>query len=129
MNKKHAEQKAAMKKAKKRKQTIMTTVICVAIVAVIVTVFLLDRAQQTNMRIYTNGNFGVTLNDDGSFTAQLPHNVRKSGTFAEQTEGAVTTISFTFDGRTEHGRIEGNILIIPDEWDDGCGHGIRFALR
>ena len=107
----------------------MTTAICVAIVAVIATVFLLDRAQQANMRIFANGSNTVTLHQDGIFTAQMPHNVRKSGTFTEHTEGNITTVTFAFDGRIEDGRIEGNILTIPQEWDDGCGHGIRFTLR
>jgi len=80
-------------------------------------------------RVFTRSNATITLTENGEFTAVLFHGERKSGVYSESEEGDVTVISFTYDGVTVYGWIEGRLLNIPSEWEDGCGHGSIFTLR
>ncbi|MCL1845870.1 MAG: hypothetical protein FWF77_08195 [Defluviitaleaceae bacterium] len=86
-------------------------------------------------RVFLNAGASITLREDGTFLALLPHNVRLNGTFAETEAPAGTTVSFEFNhngvDRNDVGTIRGNALIAPDEWDSGCahGHGMVYILR
>ena len=81
-------------------------------------------------RIYANGANTITLNEDFTFSAKLPHGLTKSGTYSETVDAlGVTTIIFTVNGAQASGIIRNNVLSIPSEWEDSHGHGSNFALR
>jgi len=127
MNAKETRRVNAIKKAKRKK--IMILIVCLVIVATAATV-LIVRELSDNTRVFAGGgNQVITLYGDGTFRAQLPHNVRRSGTFTESTEGGVTRVAFTNGGTVHFGAITGRVLTIPWEWEDGCGHGNEFILR
>jgi len=84
------------------------------------------RQIQENEEIYRYGGQTIRLLSDGSFIASMAHGIRKEGTYSKTTEGDITTVIFNSNGRDEIGRIINNTLHIPQEWDDGHGHGNRF---
>ena len=127
MNAKEARRQAAIKRAKKKK-AIATGIFVIAFIAVAASITV-GMLQQRGERVFVAGRQQVVLRRDGSFSASLPHNVRLYGTFTEVTEGDFTTLVFTHAGRTEFGSIVGNVLTIPSEWDDGCGHPRTYTLR
>ena len=83
--------------------------------------------QQFETGIYTHGRQKVELNENGTFTANLAHGVNKSGTYTKKAEGKRTIITFNTNGKQEIGRMENNSLHLPNEWDDGHGHGGIFT--
>jgi hypothetical protein len=112
-----------------RKNLIIIASVCIAIVVAISALVIFNATnQQSETRVFTAGNQKVTLSDDGTFSAQLAHGVTKSGTYTENSTGSVTIISFIYDGKTENGNINGNVLTLPNEWDDGHGHGASLIL-
>ena len=127
MNSKKARRESAMKKSKQKK------IITLSAGALVITAFaillVVSTLQQTDGRVYAAGSNRVVLYEDGSFTARLPHNVRKSGTYTERTENNVTTVSFRHGGRTVMGIITNDILSIPHEWRDNHGHATEYVLR
>ena len=132
MNTKEARRINALKKAKK-KRTIMIAACALSVVA-LSTLLIAHALRGEAVRVFSAApNQVVTLYEDGSFVAHLPHNVTKAGTFTEHTEGDITAISFIHSGRTEAGSItafgDTHFLTIPETWDDGCGHGRDFLLR
>lgn len=130
MNTKEARRQAAIKKAQKKK-TAITGIVILAIAAV-VALIAIGMFQQRGERVFVaRGNLQVTLRRDGSFSAILPHGVRKSGTYTEVIDGDVTIVTFTRAGHTEIGTITGNVLTIPLEWDDDPRHGHprEYTLR
>ncbi|MCL2828273.1 MAG: hypothetical protein FWD99_05985 [Oscillospiraceae bacterium] len=134
MNKKEARRQNTGQKAKRKKVMIITAGVTVCILAVVVITSLLLSAPpqpEEDARVFVSRWNHIVLRDDGTFFAHLPHNVRKSGTYTEATMGDMITVSFTYDGRTEQGNIQDNVLTLPDEWDVGCahGHGLRYTLR
>jgi len=68
----------------------------------------------------------IALYSDGHFHAVLAHNVRKDGTYTKANESGVIIVSFNVNGNIERGRIIDNALHLPDEWNDGHGHGSVF---
>ena len=128
------------KKKKQRRKLIITVLICVLVAGGIAAYFVLrhdhdhdhsadNRSIMTGeVRTFSDGHQSVTLQNDGSFTARLAHG-RKSGTYTENTQGAVTWVIFSYDGTSARGRLEGDILTIPDEWDDHHGHGSVLRRR
>jgi hypothetical protein len=78
-------------------------------------------------RVFTDGSQTVTLWDDGSFSAVLAGG-KKEGVYAEEAENGPAegkTITFTSEGTTADGAIEGDILTLPEEWDGGAGTKLR----
>jgi len=129
MSSKKARREAARKKARQKKMTVL--IVCMLAVAAIAALIIVNLSPQSDGRVFVAGNNQVTLYEDGSFTAELPHGVSKSGTYMEieHIDDDATTISFTMEGRTEVGSIIGDTLTIPHEWDDGHGHATEFVLR
>ena len=129
MSSKKARREAAKRKKKEKIITIIT--LCVLAAAAIGVFFLVSTLLQDNDRAFVAAGTGnqVILHEDGSFTAELPHNVRKTGTYSEHVVGATTTVLFDVDGWTVGGSIQGRTLTIPSEWDDGCGHTRFYVLR
>ena len=77
--------------------------------------------------IFSHGRQKVELNADGTFKASLAHGVNKNGTYTKKAEGSRTIVTFIVNGKQEIGRIENNSLHLPNEWDDGHGHGSVFS--
>jgi len=126
--KKNTKQKQAVKRTS-RKNLIIISSVCIAIAVVIGALVIFNTTNnQGETRVFTVGSQTITLYDDGAFSAQLAHGVAKSGTYSESVVGDVTTVSFTYEGKTEKGNIVGNVLTIPNEWDDSHGHGTKFTL-
>jgi len=84
-------------------------------------------------RVFVYGQQTVTLKSDGTFVANLSHNETKSGTYTEENGEDIITVTFTYDNTSANGIIiiANNVLLVPDEWDDGHGHshGVEFKLK
>jgi hypothetical protein len=115
------------KKAKQRKTLIISII---SIFALVVLGFLLHSLIGKNeivaSEIYSYHGQTVQLLEDGTFTARLAHNVRKNGTYTKNAENNRINVIFNTNGVIEIGRIVNNALHIPEEWDDGHGHGNVF---
>jgi uncharacterized protein YxeA len=121
--------KARREAAKKKKQkNVMIIIVCIAVVAAIAAFFIYNSIQQGQTRVFTAGEQTVSLHQDGKFAAQLAHNVTKRGTYTEEASGGLTMVTFYQDEAMELGIIQDNVLYLPDEWDDGHGHGTRLPL-
>jgi len=125
---KKEERRAKAIQKNKRKKTLILAA-CISVAAILVALIAFSLVQQSNVRVFGDGYQTFTLRRNGTFTAQLYHDAAKNGTYTEHEEDGITIVSFTHDGKTEHGSIVNNILTIPDEWDDGHGHGTSFLMR
>ena len=125
MNKKER-QTQALKKAKQKKM--ITVGVCISIVLVITALLIFNSHQQSKNRIYTDGHQTITLRSDGSFTAVLAHDTR-TGTYTENAEADVIIITFISEQKSVSGSIENDYLMLPQEWDDGHGHGSTLTLK
>ena len=105
-----------------RKKFAFIAVIALAVIAVAV-FGILSESRKNNAETYSAGGQTVYLYQDGKFTALLAHNKTKTGTYTRSTEGARTEVAFNINGAINIGSIENNRLRIPNEWDDGHGHG------
>jgi len=120
--------KLARKKAKRKK--IITWVVSItAIVAIAVAVTLFIVNDQNSKRVYVSGDQTVTLKDDGTFKAVLYHDLSISGTYTESTDEGIVVVTYYYDGITANGSLSGNVLIVPDEWQDDHGHSYSFTLK
>ena len=121
----------AMKKNKRQLRIIAA--ICALVIAAVVAFIVIQQIQQNarerENRVFALGGSSVTLRPDGTFNALMPHGVERNGTFGENRDDEISTVSFTQGDRTVFGSIVGDVLVIPPEWDDGCGHGTAFTLR
>ena len=124
---KNARREAAIKREKRKK--LITWAILISVVVVIATLIIIGLYQQRNTRVFTDGGQVLTLHPNGTFVALLFHDNTKRGTYTENSEGGVTTISFTYNGVTENGIIIDKTLTLPREWDDGHGHGGVLRLK
>ena len=125
MNKKER-QAQAVKKAKQKKM--ITIGVCVSAVVVIFALLIFNAYQNSKNRVYTDGYQTVTLHDDGSFIATLAHEMR-AGTYEESAENGVITVTFISAGGSVNGSIADDSLTLPEEWDDGHGHGSILMLK
>jgi len=126
MSNKKLRKQEAIRKAKKRKKIIILVSIALFVALLALVVFaLIQRGQQ---RVFAEGRQEVILNDNGAFTARDAHGQTRSGTFTETTSEGVIILSFVEDGTTVIGTIEDNVLRIPTEWEDGCGHNPYLPL-
>ena len=130
MNTKKQRREAAQKKAKKKRMTIMA--VCAACLVAAVTAVIIYTVTRPDSRVFAvPGGQSVSLYENGRFVADLFHNVNISGTFTEDENGNVTTISFTHGGNTVSTQIEDNVLILPVPWRATCrlhSHEIEFPL-
>ena len=115
--------------AKSRRKNRIIAAVCFLVLAAVIVLFVINIASRDGTRVFVSPAGRITLNIDGTFEARLPHGVVRSGSFEENTADGVTTISFTHNGVTSNGRLFGNSLSVPPEWDDGCGHGLIYTLR
>ena len=98
-----------------------------------------------HIRVFENGNTNIRLFPDGTFVANLFHNSKKTGIYSELTQNNETAVLFTYGGTlslegvvssfdsagllTVVGGIVEDVLTLPEDWDDGHGHGLDFAFR
>jgi len=125
-------QKNAKKKANKKNAAgiLIFAFIVLAIAAYLLIPGILEKSsggQHSESETYSHGRQKVELNENGTFSANLAHGVNKNGTYTKKAEGSRTIVTFTVDGKQEIGRIENNSLHLPNEWDDGHGHGSVFS--
>ena len=100
------------------------------LVVVIIGIIVFDTLQQDRTRVFSGIGTSITLYEDGTFNAFLPHNMRKFGTYTEAIADGVTTVLFTSNGETVSGRISSNVLTLPSEWEPECfcWHNLRLRL-
>ena len=119
MNKKERRAQA-LKKSKQKK--IIVAGVCALVVIAIAAILIFNAYQQSKNRVYTDGHQTITLRHDGKFTAELAHETR-SGTYTEASKDGVITVTFTSNGSSVTCSIVNDSLTLPEEWDDGHGHG------
>jgi len=119
----------AIKRAK-RKRVIVISIVSIAVIAIISIIIIFSSGSRENAaRVYDGGGAIITLSDNGTFSPFLWHGEIKIGTFTESVLNGNTLVTFMYNGSTEDGWIYDNVLHIPDNWDDGHGHGTMFFLR
>ena len=118
--------KNAPKKTKNKRLIIIG--VCAAAVITVVVLVVLITGGQGNTEAFSGGGQIVQLLDDERFLASLAHGARKSGTYTKTTDGDRIIVEFISNGRVEIGWIEGDVLTLPVEWEDQCGHG-RWLTR
>jgi len=126
MSKKARRQKALARK--KRKKIIIITAVAVVVVAIVVVAVVL-LVGSAGTETYSDGSQTIQFLPDGTFTATLSHSRSFSGTYAKTEQGDITIVAFTSSGVTVNGEIEGGLLYIPHEWDDGHGHGAVLTKK
>ncbi|MDR2559793.1 MAG: hypothetical protein LBC86_09700 [Oscillospiraceae bacterium] len=115
----------AKKKEKQKKITVTCSCILASVVLAAFIVLLYGRQDRAEILAeYSDGVQTVRLFEDGRFSASLPHNMFKNGTYTISTADNVTTITFNASSGTETALIQNDALHLPAGWDDGCGgHG------
>ena len=131
MSTKKQRREAAQRKAKNQRIAIMAMV--ATCLAAVIAGMIFIRAIRPDTRVFEiAGGQSVSLYGNGRFVADLFHDMNVSGTFTEDVDGNVSTISFTADGSTIQTHIMNNILILPAPWRATCVehmYNIEFALR
>ena len=112
--------------SRKKRNIIIGICAGVVVIAAIATLIAVNVNRRSTERVYAGGNQTVVLRDNGFFIARLAHDTR-TGDYSERTSDGVTIISFTYNGITAEGTIEGNFLNLPREWDDHHGHDMRLV--
>ena len=125
MSSKKARKEQAIKRKQRNKKII--TLACIAVIVAVVGFFSIYAFAQRNNRVFVDGNQRVTLLVNGNFAARLPHGVNISGTYNEEVVEGLTIITFIYGGSRSQGSIAGDVLTLPNEWDDGCGHNNRLT--
>jgi len=124
-NKAKAQKKEnAIKKANRKKIIIIGICVLVAAAAVIVTLAVRNQSSG-GAEIYRYGGQSILLYANGNFTANLAHHA-VNGSYTKANENGQTLVYFYAGGNQVIGRIINNSLYLPDEWDDGHGHGSVF---
>ena len=113
---KKARAELAQKKAKDKRKKLILISAGAGLALVGIILFGLVTAARTER--YGDGNASIELRPSGRFSATLYHE-RFSGTYTRM-DGA---IAFTVDGVTVTAELDGELLFLPEEWDDDHGHG------
>jgi len=128
LKKAKAQKKENAKKKANRKKLIIIG-ICVLAVVIAAAVIILIRNQSSaaaGTEVYSYGGQSIWLFANGNFTANLAHNTI-NGAYTKVNESGQTLVYFNISGNQVVGRIINNSLYLPDEWDDGHGHGSVFS--
>ena len=116
-------EKRKHEKAKKSKKQIIILVAAIAVFIIAAVVILsLNSSSAPDTEVYSDGHQTVTLLPDGTFTAELVHDERESGTYDKTDQGGLMIVSFTVDDETVYGLITDDTLYLPEEWQDDHGH-------
>ena len=122
-----ARKEKAIKQAK-RKKIIIIAIIAVVIVALAI-IIALFYSRQKGTETYSSGGQTITLHNDGTFTANLAHGLSYEGSYEKTSDSDGTILIFTTGGTSVSGRVNGDILSIPDEWLDDHGHGSELKKQ
>ena len=109
------------KQAKTKKVIVISAVVVVFLA--IAALFVYDAVMKSGTEFYSDGHQSVRLFSDGTFTAELYHGVRYSGTYEKIGQGDDFSIAYTSGDVTVTGEVTGRLLHIPEEWQDDHGHG------
>jgi hypothetical protein len=112
---------AALKKAKRKK--VLIAGLCAAAVVAVLAFAIHAIVREHNTETYSGNGQMVQFLADGSYSATLAHNVRRSGTYTKTSEDSGITVEFNTNGMIEIGSIVNNTLLIPEGWDDYHNHG------
>ena len=137
--KKKAQRELEMKKAKRRKKIVIGVIaVLLLALAIAIAVSVLSgnggnggtggndgsgEVSEAAFEVFSDGTQTVMLLPDGTFAATLAHEESENGTFTKETAGDKTLIGFDTVEGTVFGTIEGDVLYIPEEWQDDHGHG------
>ena len=124
---KNARRKTARSKAKRRQKT--KIIIGAAILIAIIIAVCIGAVFSVLTQVYTDGSASIELRPTGRFSAVLYHNERYTGTYTTSQSGGATLVHLTHDGATVIAMILDYGFVIPDEWDDGHGHGSVLPKR
>jgi len=125
LKKTKAQKKEAAIKKVNRKIFIIVGICVLAIVVAVIVIVAVRNQNSAGAEIYSYGGQSVWLFTNGNFTASLAHHT-VNGTYTKVNESARTLVYFSVNGNQVIGRIINNSLYLPDEWDDGHGHGTVF---
>ena len=114
------EQALKREKAKRNKRIIIIAATAVVLAAVVI----VSAIYAAGTERYAYDTASIELRPGGRFRATLYHS-GISGTYAK-TEDSVT---FTYDGISVTAVLDGDFLHLPEEWDDGHGHGAVLAKQ
>ena len=124
---KKVKREAERKKTRNRK-IIIASAIGLVIVLAIAAYIVLTTMQNAGAEIYTDGTQTVTLRQNGSFTAELVHDIRYTGTYTITEDDTWTIVTFTHNGNSVESELISDQLYLPDEWVAACGHGHSYIL-
>ncbi|MCL2526860.1 MAG: hypothetical protein FWE42_00475 [Defluviitaleaceae bacterium] len=130
MTAKGRQRQNAIKKAK-RIRALALGFCALLFVIVIAGILIHESRSNEGGRVFESGGSHVTLREDGTFVASLPHQVRRTGTFIETDNTYLAKVEFIYNGRTAIGNITGNVLTLPSTWESGCAHrhSLSYTLR
>ena len=114
-------------RAKRRKKR--NIIIGVAIFIAIIIAVIVGAVFSALTEVYTDGNATIELRPNGRFSALLYHNERYTGTYTTSQTGGATFVHFTYGDITSVTMFIEDGLVIPDDWDDGHGHGSVLPKR
>jgi len=124
-----AQRKIAIRRKKAKQKKLIIAGVCTLAVAAVIVISVLLSSTERRSEVFSNGIKLVELLPDGRFSANLAHNVRKSGTYTRVLEDNNEVIFFDTNGVIEVGWIEDNALVIPEQWDDFHNHGRVLPRR
>ena len=128
MSPKESRRLSAVKKSEAKKRVYIIATVAVVICVIGVAVFSIWF--ENSGRVFVSEGNRVVLYANGTFSAELPNNVRQTGTFTEIEEDGVTTVLFVSAGRLSNGSIVDDVLTIPVEWLDCCEvQNLQYILQ
>jgi len=118
-----------IKRSRTKSAAIIIT--CILIFTVIAAIVAFNALSQDNYRVFSGIGTSVTLHEDGTFLANLPHDVIKRGTYEEVITVGATTVLFSCSEKTVSGSISSSVMTLPSEWEPECAcwHNLRLRLR
>ena len=123
-----ARREKARKKAK-LKRLMLTIAVCVFVGLAIAGYLIFSSMREAATDTFSDGTQTIRLRPNGRFTAQLYHGMSFNGEYTIGEEEGWTIVSFTHDGMTVQSEIVEDMLFIPTEWHDQCGHNTVLPRR
>ena len=126
MSKKSNRVNEAVQREKRRRNRIIA--VSVVVILMVTAFALFDWYRQSKTRVFSDGHQTITLNYNMSYAAKLAHETHE-GIYSEKVDNGVTTITFNTGAESVEGFIHGDVLTLPEEWDDGHGHGNQLIRK
>ena len=124
---KKARRELARKKARQKKLLIIAAVVVIVLAVAAVVIF--GAVQDAGTQIFSQPPQTVRLLPNRTFTAELYHGIRHSGTYTKTEQDGLTTIEFNSGGVTAQTVIIDDNLFVPLEWQDDHGHNTVLPKR